>query len=71
MVKSDGEKDTLPYTSGGKIINSDMLNGMDVEKAKIEVIKKVENLKIGKKKFNIDLKTGVFLGKDIGVVQFQ
>ena len=49
VVKSDGEKDTLPYTSGGKIINSDMLNGMDVEKAKIEVIKKVENLKIGKK----------------------
>ena len=56
VVKSDGEKDTLPYTSGGKIINSDMLNGMDVEKAKIEVIKKVENLKIGKKKIQYRLK---------------
>ena len=56
VVKSDGEKDTLPYTSGGKIINSDMLNGMDVEKAKIEVINKVENLKIGKKKIQYRLK---------------
>ena len=33
-----------------------MLNGMDVEKAKIEVIKKVENLKIGKKKIQYRLK---------------
>ena len=56
VVKSDSEKDTLPYTSGGKIINSDTLNGMDVEKAKIEVIKKVENLKIGKKKIQYRLK---------------
>ncbi len=44
------------YTGPGKIINSDFLNGLDIEKAKIKIIEKVENKKIGKKKILFRLK---------------
>ena len=38
------------YIGDGKIINSDFLNGLNVEKAKTKIIEKVESLSLGKKK---------------------
>ena len=44
------------HTSGGELINSDFLNGFDVESAKKKVIKKIEEIKIGKRKISFRLK---------------
>ena len=44
------------YTGNGTLINSDFLNGIEVELAKTKVIKKIEELKIGKKKISYRLK---------------
>jgi leucyl-tRNA synthetase len=38
------------YTASGTLINSDFLNGLDVESAKIKIIKELESNKIGEKK---------------------
>jgi len=46
----------LAYTSGGTIVNSDFLNGLSVESAKIKVIGMIEEKKIGKKKISFRLK---------------
>ena len=53
------EKDDLlkeAYTGTGKIINSDFLNGLDIEKAKEKIIKEIERKKIGKRKILYRLK---------------
>ena len=53
------EKDDLlkeAYTGTGKIINSDFLNGLDIEKAKEKIIKEIERKKIGKEKILYRLK---------------
>ena len=57
-VVSSGEKNTLmeAYTGSGTIINSSFLNNLDVESAKIKIIKELENNKIGKKKITFRLK---------------
>ncbi len=44
------------YSGDGKLINSDFLNGLTIEEAKVEVIKEVERLKIGKKEINYRLR---------------
>ena len=44
------------YTLDGTIINSDFLNGLNVESAKIESIKVIEKKKIGQKKTSFRLK---------------
>ncbi|MDC0426743.1 leucine--tRNA ligase [Pelagibacteraceae bacterium] len=44
------------YTSTGTLINSDFLNGLDVESAKKKAIEEVEKKKIGKKKISFRLK---------------
>jgi len=44
------------YTSNGTIINSDFLNGLDVESAKIKAIEVIEKKKIGNKKISFRLK---------------
>ena len=44
------------FTDEGKLINSDFLNGHTIEDAKNKVIKKIESLKLGKKKINYRLK---------------
>ncbi len=44
------------YVGDGKIINSDFLNGLNVEQAKTKIIKEIEKLKIGKKKITYRLK---------------
>ena len=40
--------DTVAYTGDGEIINSGMLNGMNIHEAKSQVIELAENKKIGK-----------------------
>ena len=47
---------TKAYTLGGTIINSDFLNDLDVESAKIKAIEIIEEKKIGKKKISFRLK---------------
>ena len=44
------------YTSDGIIVNSDFLNDLDVESAKIKAINTIETQKIGKKKISFRLK---------------
>jgi leucyl-tRNA synthetase len=44
------------YTASGTLINSDFLNGLDVESAKIKIIKELESNKIGEKKISFRLK---------------
>ena len=73
VVSNDDNKIELTeaYTGNGKMINSEFLNGLDVDAAKKLVIKKIEDEKIGKSKILYRLKIGVFLGRDIGVVRYQ
>jgi len=51
-VVSDGKNSELleAYTGHGKIINSDFLNGLDIEAGKAEIINKIEKEKIGLRK---------------------
>ena len=44
------------YVGDGKLINSDFLNGLQIEDAKREIIKNLEEKKIGKKKINFRLR---------------
>ena len=44
------------YTDDGKIINSDFLNGLDISVAKENIIKKIEEKNIGKRKILFRLK---------------
>ena len=44
------------YTFNGTLINSDFLNGLDVESAKIKATKEIEKKNIGKKKISYRLK---------------
>ena len=44
------------YDGVGHLINSDFLNGLNIEDAKTEIIKKVEKLSIGKKTVNYRLR---------------
>jgi leucyl-tRNA synthetase len=50
------KKITEAYTSSGLLINSDFLNGLDTEKAKIKIINEIEKKKIGQKKVSFRLK---------------
>ena len=57
-VVSNNDDKTLKaaYTGNGEIINSDFLNGLNIEDAKIKIIKEVEKNNIGKKKVLFRLK---------------
>ncbi len=58
-VVSDGDtqKDlTEAYTGAGKIINSDFLNGLDVDQAKKKIIQEIEYRKLGKRQTLFRLK---------------
>ena len=44
------------FTGAGKLINSEFLNGFDIEQAKETVIAKLENLNIGKRTVNFRLR---------------
>ena len=45
-----------PYVGGGKLINSSFLDGLEVDEAKIIIIKKLKDLGIGSEKINYKLK---------------
>ena len=59
-VVSDGNSTrrilTEAYTGKGKLINSDFLDGLNIEEAKIRIIKKISELKIGKSRILYRLK---------------
>ena len=55
-IKQVIESDKLPFTGDGKHINSNNLNGLNIEDAKNKVINEIVNLKIGKEKTNFKLK---------------
>jgi leucyl-tRNA synthetase len=57
-VVSDGNENILSeaYTGDGSIINSNFLNGLDIETAKIKIINEIEKRKIGQKKTLFRLK---------------
>ena len=59
------------YVGEGSIINSDFLNNLTISEAKEKIVKEIEKKKIGKKRSHIDLKIGVYQGKDIGVALYQ
>jgi len=52
VVSNNSDNDELgeAYTGGGKIINSDFLNGLEIEQAKEKIIDFLEEKKIGKRK---------------------
>ena len=49
-------KINVAYTLGGTMVNSDFLNGLTVEEAKLKAIETIEKKKIGKKKISFRLK---------------
>ena len=53
---NDGDKMKEAFTGNGKMVNSEFLNNLDVEKAKNVIIDKIENIKIGKKQTLFRLK---------------
>jgi len=60
VVKSDSNNSDTPlkeaYTGDGTLINSDFLDGLDVDTAKKEAIKKLSELKMGKAQINYKLR---------------
>ena len=52
----DFKKINEAYTSGGKLVNSKFLDGLDVESAKKQIIEIIEKEKIGQKKTSYRLK---------------
>ena len=58
VVSSNLEQNELSeaFTGSGKMINSEFLNGLDVDAAKNSIIKKIEEKKIGKSKILYRLK---------------
>ncbi|MDC3154993.1 leucine--tRNA ligase [Pelagibacteraceae bacterium] len=57
VVDSDQDFDgQTAYTENGRIINSDFLNGMQIEEAKEKAISEIEKLKIGKRTINYRLR---------------
>ena len=54
--KKDDVKLNEAYTGSGKLINSDFLNGLSIEDAKNNIIKKIQEKKIGKGKILYRLK---------------
>ena len=73
-VVEDGKKiqiNKTAFTGDGKIINSDILNGLSTTDAKNKIIQEIQTRGIGEKKLIIDLRIGVYQDKDIGAAQYQ
>ena len=72
VVSKNGIEDNLDeaYVEDGKLINSQFLDGLSVDEAKLKVIKKLENDKIAKSSVKFKLRDWGVSSKDIGVVQF-
>jgi leucyl-tRNA synthetase len=56
VVSNNEKKLTNAYVGSGQIINSDFLNGLNVDQAKLKIIEIIEEKKIGKKKISFRLK---------------
>ena len=56
VVSNDNQKLTKAYVGQGKIINSDFLNSLSVEDAKVKIIEIIEQKNIGNKKISFRLK---------------
>jgi len=56
VIESGEGETTLPYTGPGKLINSEFLDGLDIEAAKAEVIKRCEADSTGKGKTQFRLR---------------
>ena len=56
IKERDLKIDKIAFTESGTIINSDFLNGLDVEEAKQKIIKEMELKNIGRKKINYKLR---------------
>ena len=71
-VVSDGGGKKLEeaYTGKGLMINSDFLDGLDVDVAKEKIANKIETLELVKEKHCSGLRIGEFQGSAIGDVQF-
>ena len=54
--KNSYKIDTEAFTGDGIIINSDFLNGLNIESAKSKIIDEIENRNIGNKKVNFKLR---------------
>ena len=54
VVSNNEQKLTEAYVGPGQIINSDFLDGLNVDEAKVKIIEIIERGKIGKKKFLFD-----------------
>ena len=52
QVVSNGDNKELSeaYTGDGNLVNSDFLNGLNIESAKVKIINEIENRKLGQKK---------------------
>ena len=50
VVSSNDQKLVEAYVGPGQIINSDFLNGLNIDEAKVKIIEIIEKRKIGKKK---------------------
>jgi leucyl-tRNA synthetase len=56
VVSNNKQKLSEAYVGPGQIINSNFLNGLNVDEAKAKIIKIIEEKKIGKKKISFRLK---------------
>jgi leucyl-tRNA synthetase len=56
VVSNNGQKLTEAYVGPGQIINSDFLNGLNIEEAKLKIIEIIEKNRLGKKKISFRLK---------------
>jgi leucyl-tRNA synthetase len=56
VVSNNNQKLTEAYIGTGRIINSDFLNGLNIDEAKVKIIEIIEKRKIGKKKISFRLK---------------
>ena len=53
------------------MVNSEFLNGLNIEDAKEKIIKEVEKKGFGKRKTLFRLKDWEYLDKDTGAAQYQ
>ncbi len=60
VIDFEDGNSTLPYTGNGKIINSDILNGMNILDAKNKIISYLEEHKLGNRKTQYHMKDWAF-----------
>ena len=56
IISKDGSETTLPFCEHGVLINSNEFDGLETKEAKIKIVEKLENLKLGANKENFRLR---------------